>query len=277
MTVLINGKTKLKIKKKSQLLIDISNAAIFDIFPLSAAGFDVEYQVSVFGEDSSVLETSELIKKKGSEVWQQQIHCNFTSGFSIPIDSLSSEVDKYFWDKGHLVIKVSVFIGQPEVLRNDVNEKRDSNSSSKFNKMVEDLKEMFETMKGADVIIETIDGVKLDAHKAFLMARSVTFDKMFSIEMTEKESGNVIVKDFDSIVMTELLRFIYYNEIENMGDVDVELFKAAMRYEVKELPEMCLQSIVNNIHKKDILEVIALADVYGLNELFKSSVNIFMA
>lgn len=218
------------------------------------------------------------MSKKGSEVWQQQVHCNFTSGFHISMSTLTAETDKYFWDKGHLVIKVNVFTRQPEVMRNDLAEKRgESSSNSKFCKMLEDLKEMFDTKKGSDVIIEAIDGVKLEAHKAFLMARSSTFDKMFGTEMTEKETGNVIVKDFDSIVLTELLRFIYYNEVEGMEDVDTDLFKAAMRYEVKELPEMCLQSIVENIHKKNILEVIELADIYGLNELFQSSVNIFMA
>lgn len=230
--------------------------------------------MTVSAQDGSSLETSNLMVKKGTETTP---HINFSSGFHLQMASLTSETDKYFWDKGQLVIKVHVFTRQNDATSSDPNVKQEMSSNSKFNKMLEDLKEMFDTMKGSDVVIEGIDGVKLNAHKAFLMARSSTFDKMFATEMTEKETGNVMVKDFDSIVLAELLRFIYYNEVVNMEEVDTDLFKAAMRYEVKELPEMCLRSIVDNIHKKDILEVIELADIYGLTELFKSSVNIFMA
>lgn len=260
---------------------ETANDLIIDIFPMVAASSvgsieNIEYQISVLGQQDNVLHTSGIMRKKGSAVSQNSM-TNFTSGLTIlnlRMKSSTSENSKYFWDNGCMVIKISVFITQSEVSRNPFVEIQSCNSDS--NPMFKDLKGMFETMRGSDVTIQTADGVKLNAHKTFLMARSKTFDTMFTIDMTEKETKNIIVKDFDSIVFTELLRFMYYNEVENMKDVHIDLYKAAMRYEVKLLPEKCLLSIENNIHDTNILEVIQLGCVYDLKWLFRSGINIFI-
>lgn len=130
--------------------------------------------------------------------------------------------------------------------------------------------DMFISPDSNDLIdINTDDGTVLKAHKNLLSLKSIVFEAMFTIGMKETWSKSVDVIEFDGPVMRELLRFIYFGKVQNIEQINVELFKAAKVYEIAKLPEICLPSIIATVSQENVYERVLLADVYELEELFQ--------
>lgn len=68
--------------------------------------------------------------------------------------------------------------------------------------------------------------------------------------------------------MQELLRFIYFGNVENISEIDVELYKAADVYNIADLRPICLQSINSGISNENVVKVAEFADQHDLNDLF---------
>lgn len=130
---------------------------------------------------------------------------------------------------------------------------------------------IFDVIKSydSDVLINTDDGMVLKAHKSVLSMKSTVLQNMFTIDMEETASKSVDIIEFKGQVMEELLRFIYFGNVHNIEQVDVELFKAAKVYEIAELPEICLKSITASVNHENVIDIVQLADVHGLDELFQ--------
>lgn len=92
-----------------------------------------------------------------------------------------------------------------------------------------------------DVLIKTDDGMVLKAHKSILSKKSSVFQNMFSIDMEEAATKSVDIIDFKGPVMQELLRFIYFGKVNNIDQVNIELFKAAKVYDIAVLDD-CVSS-----------------------------------
>lgn len=119
-----------------------------------------------------------------------------------------------------------------------------------------------------DVEISTDDGVNIRAHKSILSDKSEVFRALFATEMEEADSNSVDIIDFTGPVMQELLRFIYFGNVHNIEDVNVELYKAADVYDIELLREICLKSISDGVSRDNVTELVKFANQYSLDDLF---------
>lgn len=126
-----------------------------------------------------------------------------------------------------------------------------------------------------DVTIKASDGIELHVHKLILASQSSVFNTMFNIDMTEKSSAVVEIKDFDSKVLTELFRFMYCGEVETNEEINCEILRAAKRYEIDGLPKICENFIIENFKGVEIWEALEVAHVFNLEELFTFIGSIF--
>jgi speckle-type POZ protein len=123
----------------------------------------------------------------------------------------------------------------------------------------DDLKSMFPNQPYSDFLIEANDGITLKCHKFILAARSKVFFAMLTQEMSEAETGLVKVKDFDSVLLMEVLRFIYCNEVNDLDKNAHELIYAAEKYDLDGLKKMCLDEIVESLDEENVLEALLIA------------------
>lgn len=141
-----------------------------------------------------------------------------------------------------------------------------------FNAPSSDLHESwakaFEHMSHSDVIIKTSDKKVLKAHKFVLSARSTVFDSMFTHDMEENRTGIIKISDAHSTVITELLRYIYCNKVQDIASFDRLLYKAADKYQIEGLKVICLQSIYQRINPQNAGKYAEFALFHKIEHLF---------
>lgn len=141
--------------------------------------------------------------------------------------------------------------------------------------LLQDFKKLFEHRESADARVKASDGAILCVHKLILATRSSVFRTMFDIEMTEKETSFAEIKDFDSTVLLELFRFMYCGEVETNEEINLELLRAAKRYEISELPQICENFIIEHSSGVDIWFLLGFAHTFDLQQLFEFLATIF--
>jgi speckle-type POZ protein len=108
-----------------------------------------------------------------------------------------------------------------------------------------------------------IKGKELQAHKAILTTMSPVFEIMFNEGYTEHRDNYIKIEDVDSDVFEEFLRFLYSGQVEHLDEVCFDLFAAADKYEVQPLKEICIQHIGKITSVDNAVDILALADCYG--------------
>lgn len=117
----------------------------------------------------------------------------------------------------------------------------------------------------------------MKAHKAILIARSQVFLKMLTTDMKEAASSSVDVPDFNSIMMRELLRFMYCGEVEKLEEIAKDLIFAAEKYQIPQLKEKCIDQLVSKLAKENVLDALIIADrVSDSEKLLKHSITVFV-
>lgn len=86
-----------------------------------------------------------------------------------------------------------------------------------------DMQKMFENMHLADFELRCNDGVTLKCHKCILAAHSPVFEAMLINDTDEARQGYAKILDCDSKLMKEYLRFVYYESVENIHDIAIDL------------------------------------------------------
>ena len=136
---------------------------------------------------------------------------------------------------------------------------------------------MFDNELFTDFELRTKDGKKLKAHKAIMAARSPMVYAMLSNDMKKANENVVVVPDFDHVVMKEVLRFIYYNEVENMSKLVHDLINAAEKYQLEELKDLCLGPIISSLTVDNAVKSLLIADrVSNTKNLFDECLNFIM-
>lgn len=126
--------------------------------------------------------------------------------------------------------------------------------------LLSDLKRMLDAELFADFDMETSDKKVIKAHKGVLASRSPVFYGMLSSGMKETKYNIVKVPE-DSVVMEEVLRFIYgANEVKNMNAIACKLAFAAEKYQLDELKKLCLAHIIKNLSTENVLQALLAAD-----------------
>lgn len=128
-------------------------------------------------------------------------------------------------------------------------------------------KELYTTRSFSDVKLITREGKTLKAHKIFLASHSPVFKSIFN----NNSSDEVDVKEFRTIVVDEMLRYIYYQQIENIQDYMFELYKLAFKFEIENVKQLCVSEMEKHIPMR-FTEIIRLSETYQIEQLFTKCV-----
>jgi len=123
------------------------------------------------------------------------------------------------------------------------------------------LANMFDSMELSDFVISTKDG-ELKAHKLLLSMRSTVFKAMFAHELKENAEGRVDLKDYDSKVIREMLRYVYTDKVEDLNLVACDLLPVADKYDLAGLKELCLQELQGALCADNAVALLQLAELY---------------
>ena len=110
--------------------------------------------------------------------------------------------------------------------------------------LCEDLGKALKLNDLSDVKIKCQDKT-FNCHELILSLRSDVFRAMFSSNMTEKTSKEIIIDDFSSDAVSKMLTFIYtggcdVNEEPNLAE---ELLRLADKYNLRTLKNICLDTL----------------------------------
>lgn len=136
---------------------------------------------------------------------------------------------------------------------------------------------MFFDESFSDFNLMTSDGVILKTHKVILSARSPVFYAMLKSDMQEAKNGCANVPDFDSKVMEEVLRFIYYNKVEELENIARILVYAAEKYQLEKLKEVCLESIIETMTVENVVESFVISGrVSNATKLYEKCIDLII-
>ena len=150
-----------------------------------------------------------------------------------------------------------------------------------YQKLSENFEQFFLSKEMSDVQVKCGDQT-FDAHQLILSARSPVFKRMFDNEMKEKRNRLVDIQGFDPIVVQEMLKFIYTGKC-SVSDKDAdpelasELLKAAHRYQLHTLVEMCGDVLPSTLTPENALELLELSDLYEAQGLKKQAMDMVVA
>lgn len=128
--------------------------------------------------------------------------------------------------------------------------------------LINDFHSLYDTHMGSDVTLITGDG-EVRAHKAILMARSPVFAAMFNADMREKNADRVTITDVPCKVLREVLRFIYTGKGPDQDQINIDLYLAAVKYNLQLLKEVCEESLLSNLSTESAGKLLRLADMHN--------------
>jgi len=135
-------------------------------------------------------------------------------------------------------------------------------------RLSDDLGQLFESSQFADVTLACNEGGReFHCVKALLVARSQVFAAMFEHDMEESKHNRVEVKDVDSEVMDQMLRFIYTGKAPELERMAADLLAAADKYALDRLKVMCEEALCNSLTVENVSEVLILADLHSAEQL----------
>ena len=122
------------------------------------------------------------------------------------------------------------------------------------------MKLMYEKKLFTDIQIE-VGEKTFDAHRAVLASYSDVFEKMFEINMKEKEEKRVVISDIDAEVMSDLLSFMYTGSAPNMKVHTKELLLAADKYNMQDLMGICENELTESLTPANVAEILLVANM----------------
>lgn len=126
--------------------------------------------------------------------------------------------------------------------------------------------QFLDTRKPFNLIIKA-EGKVFDAHKEILSLCSPVFEAMFSIEMKEDQTGELVIEDFCANTVQDFVHFLYNGCIKDSENV-MELFAMASKYDVAYLVTICEDIIYFNLDDEtNALEVLQLGHLYSSDKL----------
>lgn len=128
---------------------------------------------------------------------------------------------------------------------------------------------MTSSLNSDEVAIKANDGIIVNAFKSLLCEKSPVFRDMITKDLDESSPKTINIVEFNSHVIRELMRFIYFGNVHNIKLVDMELMRAAKMYNTPGLQKMCMESLVDRIHDEDLINVVEFADTHNIDELFQ--------
>lgn len=152
---------------------------------------------------------------------------------------------------------------------------RDPQEQPPRSRLNEDYSQLFESGDHADLTF-VVQGEDIRAHKLILTVRSKYFQLMFKTKMEESSSNKIHVTDVAPKVFEELLKFLYsgvppkYVEKETL-----QLLAVADKYGVDELKKSCESLICFYLTQENVIDALLLADNHNCPDLMLHATTVF--
>ena len=134
----------------------------------------------------------------------------------------------------------------------------------------------------SDLVIKCGD-TEFYASKAILSSHSDVFLKMFSNELSESQTNELIIDDniANDIKITdenvfEFLRFIYFDHTDRLDEMKLALLHLAEKYQINDLKAICQEYIFLELNCNNAIQCLILFDRYNCNEM-KNKTSLFIA
>ena len=138
--------------------------------------------------------------------------------------------------------------------------------------------DMFDNDQFSDVVIETKEGQKINAHKIVLCCRCSPFRAMFSHSF--KESNQHTVKlDYPYDVVKMLVQFLYSGTVEIdsvMPETAMECLQLADQYTLEKLKTLCGCILQKSLDIDNVVDVYIFAKFHGARNLQLSCIDYFL-
>ena len=111
-------------------------------------------------------------------------------------------------------------------------------------------------------------------HKAVLGCQSAVFKIMIrNKSLNEKPTGVMEIheNDFNSETMEQVLFYIYHGNVQDIKRINTNLLRAADKFEVIGLLEVCAKYLDSNLCPKNALDVLVSAELTNQKALFDSA------
>jgi len=153
--------------------------------------------------------------------------------------------------------QTDTFILQAEIKIEAKDLEKDINKN--LRRFVEDIKSCF-VDENYDVLV-CVEQHKFKCHKALLSARSVIFKNMLAHDTLESRTNTIDIKHIPVEAVDDMLQFIYSGKLPvNTKSENLDLLHAADMYQLDELKEACVDSLVNSLDVSTCISTLILAD-----------------
>jgi len=143
--------------------------------------------------------------------------------------------------------------------------------------LLSDLKRMFDECMFTDFELKSSDDQVFKVHKSVLAARSPVFYAMLTSEMKESKKNFANICNIEGATLKELLRFVYYNGIENLPAVAVKLIQAADQYQLDKLKTLCCDSLIETLTPDNVINRFILSDgLTGCKKFHRECINMII-
>lgn len=112
-----------------------------------------------------------------------------------------------------------------------------------------------------------VEGVEFACHKVVLCAASAYFRAMFTCDLKEARHGKVFIENISPWTMKRLLDFIYTGRVEIAADTVIDLFNAALLFQLHAVVDKCIAYIQANIDMVNCVEINMFASMHDLASL----------
>ncbi|CAF0939246.1 unnamed protein product [Brachionus calyciflorus] len=112
-----------------------------------------------------------------------------------------------------------------------------------------------------------VDGVEFPCHKVILCASSVYFQAMFSCDLKESRHGKVYIENMSPWTMKRLLDFIYTGKIDISYENVIDIFNAAVLFQLYKLVDKCINYVKHNVDLSNCIEINLFASMHDLHDL----------
>ena len=141
----------------------------------------------------------------------------------------------------------------------------------------EELSLFVSDIRFSDVVFY-IRGREFPAHKIILAARSPVFLAMFE-EAQEHvgkhtKSQRIEIKEIEPETFLQTLKYIYTGRVDNIDSMAAPLLAAADKYALKQLKNICEESLIRNMNSANVGSIYMLADVHSAEDLKKEALKI---
>ena len=134
-----------------------------------------------------------------------------------------------------------------------------------------------------DALIEC-GGQSFMCHQIILATSSPVFCAMFQADMREKETRTVFIQDIEPEIICLLLHWIYSGSIENAAllqtckrqtrnsqicnnEMFIELLRAADKYQLDKLKELCEANLCSILNPTNVLELLVFGYLHNATRL----------